>query len=334
MPTSLNTTAIFQTLDDLRARYGDRFVIGLSGGGDSLALARLCADWNKGGKCQFLALCFDHGFRAASAAEAQQAAAWAEGFGLQATVVTNHLPAPKTGLQEFARNLRLLAFAKAAHEVGGATILLGHTRDDQAETIAFRLARQTGLDGLAGISPVQQGLATWQGQAFPIARPLLNVSRADLRGYLSQAGQTWIEDPSNQNTDFARVKVRQRLAVLGQTERLSNIGRLARILRDMSEAQTDALEDSASNGDYLTASAFLAAGHGVRARLLRRKLMAIGAPKRPIAPDKIDALLRHMALDNFRGATLAGAKITRKRHQFQFTKAPARTKSKPKPKNQ
>jgi tRNA(Ile)-lysidine synthase len=334
MPTSLNTKAIFQTLDDLKSRFGDRFVIGLSGGGDSLALAHLCGDWNKRGKCQFLALCFDHGFRAASAVEAQQAASWAQSFGLQATVVTNHLPAPKTGLQEFARNLRLKAFSQAAYDMGGATILLGHTRDDQAETIAFRLARQTGLDGLAGMAPVVNCLAVWQGQSFPIARPLLDVSRGDLRGYLSQAGQTWIEDPSNQNTDFARVKVRQRLAVLGQIERLSHIGRLARMLRDTSEAQTDALEQRASNGDHFTASAFLAAGQGVRARLLRRKLVAVGAPKRPIAPDKIDTLLRHMALDDFCGATLAGVKITRNRHQFHFTKAPARTKSKPKLKNQ
>jgi tRNA(Ile)-lysidine synthase len=334
MSTNLNLAAIFQTLDDLKADFGDRFIIGLSGGGDSLALAHLCAAWSRGKSAHIVAVCIDHGFRAASAAESQQAATWARELGIEATIVTNELPAPKTGLQEFARNLRLTAFAKAAVDMGGATILLGHTRDDQAETIAFRLARQTGLDGLAGMASVQHGLAVWQGQGFPVARPLLDVRREDLRDYLSQVGQTWIEDPSNQNTDFARVKVRQRLAVLGQTGRLSNIGRLARILRDASEAQTDSLERHASHGTSLIADVFLKAQPNVRARLLRRKLVAVGAPKRPIAPDKLDALMARMALNDFRGATLAGAKITLKCHQFHFSKAPARTKSKPKQKNQ
>jgi tRNA(Ile)-lysidine synthase len=324
MPNDLDTKAIFQTLDGLKARFGDRFIVGLSGGGDSLTLAHLCAAWRKESGAHVSALCIDHGFRPEAANEARQAAAWALTFGLEAQVVTNPLPAPVTGLQEFARNLRLNVFAKAAFDMGGATILLGHTCDDQAETIAFRLARQTGLDGLAGMALVTEGLAVWQGIAFPIARPLLGFSRADLRHYLKALGQDWIEDPSNQNRGYARVKIRQRLTNLGQSERLVRIGGLARALREALDAQSDALEQRVSRGSHLIASAFLEAEHDLQAKLLHRKLVSAGAPARPIAREKLDNLLRSMTLCDFRGATLAGVKVTLKHQEFHFTKAPAR----------
>jgi tRNA(Ile)-lysidine synthase len=328
MSTSLDQIAIFQTLDTLKARFGNRFVIGLSGGGDSLALAHLCADWNREAKCDITALCIDHGLRASSQAEAQQAASWAQSFGLEAKVVTNQQATPKSGLQEFARNLRLRAFAKAAHNVGGATILLGHTRDDQAETIAFRLARQTGLDGLAGMAPVTPNLAVWQGQSFPIARPLLDTSRADLRAYLISVDQEWIEDPSNQNTDFARVKVRHRLVALGQSERLAHIARLARALRETLDGQADALEQLCGGSDKLYVEPFLHAPEVVKVRLLRRRLQAIGAPRYPISPEKLENLLAKMSEAHFSGATLAGVKIGLKRREFHFTKAPQRRQTK------
>jgi tRNA(Ile)-lysidine synthase len=330
MSTSLDTNAIFKSLDALQSRFGDSFVIGLSGGGDSLALAHFCAAWRKSSGAKVTALCIDHGFRTTSAAEASQAATWARELGLGAQVVTNIVPAPKTGLQEFARDLRLKAYAKAAHEADGATILLGHTRDDQAETIAFRLARQTGLDGLAGMAEVTSGLAIWQGKSYPIARPLLRVSRAQLRDYLIERGQSWIEDPSNDNINFGRVKIRQRLAVLGQSSRLAHIGTLARSLRDTIDGYADQFEHLFNDDGKLDAAAFLTAPPVLQARIVQRHLVALADRQQPIAPHKIDALLTKMQTTAFAGATLGGAKITRKGHEFHFTKAPARRKSKPK----
>jgi tRNA(Ile)-lysidine synthase len=327
MPSSLNPDAIFAALDGLRARFGERFLIGLSGGGDSMALAHLCAAWSRRSGAQVHVLCIDHGFRPESAAEAQQAANWARALGLTTEVHTNDQPKPDTGLQEFARNLRLGAFAKAALDLGGATILLAHTRDDQAETIAFRLARQTGLDGLAGMAEVTFGLAQWQGQNFPIARPLLAVTREDLRHYLRSVRQDWIEDPSNHNLDFARVKVRQRLAALGQSARLVQIGALARGLRDTIEAHTDTLEQRVCENDSLNAAEFLMAEPALQTRLLQRRLQAAGAPDRPLDRDKLAHLLNQMAQPGFSGATLAGIKITQTKGTFAFAKAPARRKS-------
>jgi tRNA(Ile)-lysidine synthase len=324
MPTSLDIASIFATLDALKTRFGNRFIIGLSGGGDSLALTHLCARWAKGQDVVVTALCIDHGFRTASEGEAQQAAAWARALGIEAEIWTNKSSAPKTGLQEFARGYRHHTFAQAAHEAGGATILLGHTRDDQAETIAFRLARNTGIDGLAGIASVSQGLAVWDGQSFPLARPLLDVSRARLRTYLTEHGQNWIDDPSNEDEHYSRVKVRRRLVQIGQSERLVRIGKLARVLREALDEQAHYLEQRCARNGGLIAFLFLEAEDAIRSRLLHKMLVSAGAPNRPIHTEKLNNLLRGMQRYDFAGGTLAGVKITLKNQTFYFKKAPAR----------
>jgi tRNA(Ile)-lysidine synthase len=330
MPTSLNLPAIFGQLDALKAMYGPRILIGLSGGGDSMALAHVCARWAKGNDAIVSALCIDHRFRPSSAGEAQQACSWANALGLHASVYTNSLPAPQTGLQDFARKLRQNVFAQTALEVGCGVVLVGHTQDDQAETIAFRLARQTGLDGLAGMAKVTPDLLVWQGQTIPLARPLLSVSRASLRDYLRSIGQGWIEDPSNQNTDFSRIKVRNRLAVLAklgtpQTERLCRIGEQARYLREQLDAQAHALIDvcrleTGEAINTLDADLFFAAQRVVQARVLSWQL---GGSK-PIDIQKLDRLLDAMAQDGFKRATLGGVLVQLNKGQFQFTPEPPR----------
>jgi tRNA(Ile)-lysidine synthase len=327
--SGLDLTAIYVILDDLKASFGNRFIIGLSGGGDSLALTHICSRWAAASGAHVTALCVDHGFRDASKDEARQAQAWAQALGTQARIITNDAPAPKSGFQAFARDLRHKAFGQAAFDVGGATILLGHTLDDQAETIAFRLSRKTGLDGLAGMASVQSGLVNWKGQSYPIARPLLHVRRAALRHYLSDAGQAWIDDPSNENTVFSRVKTRQRLAELGGHETLGRIGDLASALREIQEHHLDQIEPvwiCPSTGG-LKAS-FLTLAPNVSARLLRRRLIFAGVRDHHIEARKIDNLHANMATNTFKSATLGGILITRNAVSFRFSKAPQRRASK------
>jgi tRNA(Ile)-lysidine synthase len=330
MPTSLDLSTIYCELDALQAKYGPRILLGLSGGGDSMALAHLCAGWAKGNDAIVSALCIDHGFRPESATEAQQACAWANALGLHASVYTNVLPAPQTGLQDFARKLRQTIFAKTAFEIGCGVVLVGHTQDDQAETIAFRLARQTGLDGLAGMAKVTTDLLVWQGQTIPLARPLLSVSRASLRDYLRNVGQAWIEDPSNQNTDFSRIKVRNRLAVLaetgnGQAERLCRIGEQARYLREQLNEQARDLSvmcrlETHGAVHTLEAEPFFAAQRVVQARVLSWQL-GDGKPK---DTQKLDRLLDAMAQDGFKSATLGGVLVRLNKGRFHFTPEPPR----------
>jgi tRNA(Ile)-lysidine synthase len=323
--SGLDLHAIHAILDDLKARFGPRFIIGLSGGGDSVALTHICAGWAAQSGARVCAVCVDHGFRPASKQEARQAQAWAHAIGTQAHIITNEVPAPKAGLQAFARDLRHKAFGQAAFEAGGATILLGHTLDDQAETIAFRLSRKTGLDGLAGMAGVQHGLATWNGQNYPIARPLLSVSRGALRQYLRDAQQCWIDDPSNENTHFSRVKTRRRLAEIGGQEKLAHIGYLAGNLRELQEQYVDQLEPLWICQDTQgLKTAFLALVPDVRAKLLLRRLYQAGGSGHHFEARKVDNLLATMAHSSFKSATLGGILIKRKAGIFCFSKAPPR----------
>jgi tRNA(Ile)-lysidine synthase len=329
MPDHLDRTSVFQALSALKQTFGPRFIIGLSGGGDSLALAHLCAAWAKPTDADVLALIVDHGFRENSFAEAQQGALWAKSFGLQVVIHRHNGIKPKTGLQDVARHLRHTAFAQKAHELGGATILLAHTLDDQAETIAFRLARQTGIDGLSGMARVTTDLIGWGEQNYPIARPLLGIRRQALRAYLTDLNQAWIDDPSNEDAGFSRVAIRQRLAFLGQHEQLARIGDLARVLRSQLDQAASALLEShleyfGDSGWGLKVDEILKRAPCIQSRVLSLLLAQVMPSKFPIAAKKLDALLIHLRQPNFKTRTLAGSLIRVREGRVLVSLAPAR----------
>jgi len=112
-------------------------------------------------------------------------------------------------LQDAARTARRSLMADWASKHGIATIALGHTADDQAETFLMRLARGSGVDGLASMDPLMvENDVQW-------ARPLLGVRREALRTYLFEIGAKYVDDPSNEDDNFDRIKVRQALGTLG-----------------------------------------------------------------------------------------------------------------------
>jgi tRNA(Ile)-lysidine synthase len=178
--------------------------LAVSGGGDSVAM--LCLAHEAGLPLRVVTV--DHGLREGSAGEA----AWVAE--LCATLGVRHDILRWTGwdrsgnLQDQARRARLSLMADWAQTEGIGQIALGHTRDDQAETVLMRLGRRAGADGLSAMAPRRGFLdVDW-------LRPLLTVGREDLRAYLRARGQDWIDDPSNEALRFDRVKVRRALAVL------------------------------------------------------------------------------------------------------------------------
>ena len=178
--------------------------VAVSGGGDSVALLHMLAE--RGGGLR--AVTVDHGLRAESADEAAQVAALCRGLGILHTVLKWE-GWDKTGnLQDEARRARLRLIAAWAAEENITHVALGHTLDDQAETVLLRLARGSGVDGLSGMAAQRKdGPLTW-------IRPLLHARREDLRAYLVAKGVSWIDDPSNEDPKYDRVKARQALAVL------------------------------------------------------------------------------------------------------------------------
>ena len=196
--------ALFRGLEGL-----DGLVIAASGGPDSTALLFLAARWAKRLKRppQLLAVTVDHGLRPEAAAEAASVKRLARRLGVPHRTLAWRGAKPKTGLQEAARLARYRLLKQAAAGAGCAHILTGHTLDDQAETILFRLARGSGLTGLAGMATASIVPIGEAGGTF-IVRPLLHVPKARLIATLRAADIAYREDPSNRDPRFTRARLR------------------------------------------------------------------------------------------------------------------------------
>lgn len=190
--------------------------IGYSGGGDSHALLLIARDWARQAGRTLIAFIVDHALRAESAEEAEQAQRAAEHIGVAAHILRWEGAKPATGLQAAAREARhsLLAQQAAARDID--YLLLAHTRDDQSETVWMRLAAGSSWRGCVGMRETAPSPVWPQGRGLTLVRPLLQTSRAELRTYLDHQDTSWIEDPSNLDRRYTRVRTRQALTGLSE----------------------------------------------------------------------------------------------------------------------
>ncbi len=178
--------------------------IAVSGGSDSLALLHLALDVGY----DVSAVTVDHGLRVEAAAEARVVAEHCRELGVPHRVLRWQRTVTTGNLQDQARRARYDLLRDWARDAGLVHVALGHTADDQAETILMRMARGSGLDGLSGmVERGDDGAVTW-------LRPLLGVERSALRRFLEDRGVSWIDDPSNEDARFDRIKARRALAAL------------------------------------------------------------------------------------------------------------------------
>lgn len=182
-------------------------LVAISGGSDSTAL--LVALSHLIGEADFRgfslqAITIDHGLRLGSAEEAQAVARLCQRHGIPHRIRRWDGEKPVTGIQAAARAARYRLLADEASESGAMAVLTGHSADDQRETIAMRAARGAG-EGLSGMA--EQTLIE---ETVWLLRPLLSLDRQTLRAALSEWGETWLEDPSNDNPRFERVRLRIR----------------------------------------------------------------------------------------------------------------------------
>lgn len=299
-----------------------RLAVAVSGGPDSTALALLADRWAGARGGQILALVVDHALRPDSAGEARATAERLARRGIQSEVLTRTGPAPDTGVQAFARAARygLLGAACARHDI--FHLLTGHTRDDQAETLLQRLARGSGIDGLAGMPAVRE---TGWGR---ILRPLLAVSKAALSAFCGKAGMATVDDPSNRDPRHARARLRAAEAALA-AEGLS-VARLAataakagRARAALDAAAADLVARAASPRPegwiMLDRRVIAAAPEETMRRAVTRCLSAVGgrgeAPARGERLDRLMAALRGGGPEGgnerglARGRTLGGCRI-------------------------
>ncbi|UOM36329.1 tRNA lysidine(34) synthetase TilS [Acuticoccus sp. I52.16.1] len=178
---------------------GGALGVAVSGGGDSVALAVLLCRARP--QRDITLLTVNHGLRPEAADECRFVAALGATLGRRVEVLTADGP-PVGSLQAWAREARYTALAEAAATLGLAAVATAHTADDQAETMLLRLARGSGLKGLAAMRPdtTHHGLR--------ILRPLLGTRRETLRVFLRERGIAWREDPSNDDTRFDRIAMR------------------------------------------------------------------------------------------------------------------------------
>lgn len=212
---------------------GSRGLVAYSGGPDSLCLLDLLLALGRERDWSLCALHVDHGLRAESAAQAAQAAAQARALGAEVVVRrVEGLRAASGNLQQRARLARRALLSAEAQVWGAQWIALGHTADDQAETVLMRLLRGSGVGGLAAMAPVE---GRW-------VRPLLGVSRGEVLEHLQARGLTPLVDPSNADLRYLRSRVRHTLLPLLARENPAFAPALARLAQHCRE------EDQALDG--------------------------------------------------------------------------------------
>jgi tRNA(Ile)-lysidine synthase len=251
---------------------GDVVLVAVSGGADSIALLHVLHALAPADRLRLHVAHVDHGLRPESGADAAFVRTVGERLGIPVDVLPVTVPAGGS-LEARAREVRYAALEAAADRLGATRIALGHTADDQAETVLMRLLEGAGVRGVAGIPPVR-------GR---IIRPLLGVRRGALRAELERAGLAWVEDPTNRDPKFFRNRVRHEILPLLED---AVAGDVADRLRRVAAAARDAVEalDQVAAGEL--------------ARLARREDAAIVLPLaalRALPPSVAAEVLRRAA---------------------------------------
>jgi tRNA(Ile)-lysidine synthase len=287
VPVAAVRSAVRRSLSELPP--GALVLVACSGGADSMALAAATGFVAPRLRLRPGLVTVDHGMQEGSADRASAVAGWARGTGFDpvevAPVDVTALPG---GPEAAARAARYAALAGAAERYGAAAVLLGHTRDDQAETVLLALARGAGPRGLSGM-PYRKG---------PLLRPLLDVTRADTSKACAALGLAVWTDPHNSDPAYARSRVRAGalpalVAALGPAV-VDNLARTAgQLAADTAalDALADAALTAARTGDGgLHVAALADLPDAVRTRVLHMWAAELGAPGGALSHRHVAAL--------------------------------------------
>lgn len=315
---------VAQSLQKARGLGPAPFDIGVtvSGGGDSMALLHLVWQLAPQTGARVHAVTVDHGLRPESAEEARMVAQFCEGLGIAHAVLRWQGPAPTGNLMDQARQARRDLIANWAKVQGIGHVFLGHTADDQAETFLMTLARRSGIDGLAGLRP------DWVDGGIHWHRPLLGQGREALRDHLRGAGVAWVDDPSNENDRFARVRARKALRCLAPLGlQADDIAAAASHLAMARQVIVGAVHDW--SGSHVTQSAgalsfssdaLAEAPAELRRRLLISALRWIGGASYP--PREADLARLISGLLSGRDAMLGGVRFRQTRGRIAASREP------------
>jgi len=260
----------------LAPHAGGRVLVALSGGADSLALTAATVFEAAKIGASVTAAIVDHGLQDGSDAVADRAAAQARTLGADARVLTVDVDRQHPdGPEAAARAARYEALRRCAVEVGATAVLLGHTLDDQAETVLLGLARGSGAASLQGMAPVRE-----DEHGMLWLRPLLGVKRATTRACCAASALEFWDDPHNLDPRFARVRARERVLPMLEAELGPGIAealaRTAEQLREDAEAFDEMIHETvedivehAEAGISVSVAALAANPAALRNRIIR-----------------------------------------------------------------
>jgi tRNA(Ile)-lysidine synthase len=303
---------------------GSRVLIGLSGGSDSVALTFLLLDLAPYNDFTVVSLAhLNHQLRPSAPRDEAFCRDLAERLGLPILVeqadVNAYARTRGLSLEDAARRVRYDFLGRAAAETGATRIAVGHTEDDQAETFLLKLMRGAGLTGLAGIYPLR-GI---------VVRPLLGVSRKDLRRNLEARAEGWVEDETNQDVENPRNRVRH--VILPELDRTAGgatrpaIARAASLIREdgqwldeLGRGRFDALARPTPDGLEIDVNNLAAEPPPLVRRVLLEAMRRTG-DGREIGLDHVEAVLA-VLVGNRGGIDVPGSRVELRRGKLVLIK--------------
>jgi tRNA(Ile)-lysidine synthase len=276
--------AVRPYLENLTA--GDSAIVAVSGGADSLALAYALIKEAPSLAITLIAVTIDHQLQTGSGDQAKKVQEQLKSMGYQEVIVEKVSVVEKSGVEADARTARYAALDAIAHAYGASKIFLGHTRDDQAETVLLGLARGSGTRSLSG-------MATVNGK---YARPFLQLTRLQTVAACDEAAITPWSDPHNTNEKFSRVRVRNKVMPVMEEEIgpgiAAALARSAAILRDDADALDEMAQAVISRVDLsdLDCAALAELPRAIRSRILRAAIYAAGAPSGSVSADHLSGV--------------------------------------------
>ena len=274
--------AVRSELEDIAA--GDSVLVAASGGADSSALAAALLLECKTKSIKVIALIIDHGLQKNSADVTHETKRTLTKIGYENIEIRRVTVEITDGLEASARRARYQALSDVANSHNAVAVFLGHTKDDQAETVLLGLSRGSGSRSLSGMA----------ARVDRYRRPLLSITRAQTEAACEEAGIKFWQDPHNQSMEFTRVRVRE--VVLPTMEKEIGPGisdalaRSAKLLRDDADA-LDYLSDeifSKLEPASLEISKLESQPRAIRTRILRKAIYLAGAPQGSLSAEHIE----------------------------------------------
>ncbi len=304
-----------------------RFVLGLSGGMDSMALLYLLKNFienNKNFEIKIFPIIIDHNLRLESYKEAQEVNKISKNLGFKTNVKKVYSKIPSGNIQNWARKIRRNLLCETANKLS-ANLILAHHFDDQAETLFMRLAKKSGLDGLQGM----QSISVWNGVS--IIRPLLIFKKKELNNYVVSRNIIFFEDASNKMLKFERVRTRYLLdkikegwpCVSEDLNKFSNINK--RLITKIKFLFTDWVDHNilidktgSARVNYDNLKIIFEKSNVFAISIVGKLIQTIGGNEFPPKRKQTYELIHSMLFKNFKNKTLGNAKIFLKNNHLFF----------------